>query len=105
MTANGEDVTATEREPWPFDDEFGLCVDPCEHPSINGNTCAACGEEVEPEYPAPDVVSAAARFIYGAGNGHPGSAGWSQMQAALTGLADTAHLYLTRRVEGGATDA
>lgn len=30
-----------------FDDEFGLTMDPCEHPSINGTTCAACGEEVE----------------------------------------------------------
>lgn len=28
------------------DDEFGLTMDPCEHPSINGTTCAACGQEV-----------------------------------------------------------
>lgn len=26
-----------------FDDEFGLTMDPCEHPSINGDVCAACG--------------------------------------------------------------
>jgi hypothetical protein len=25
------------------DDEFGLTLDPCEHPSINGTTCASCG--------------------------------------------------------------
>lgn len=30
-----------------FDDEFGLCLDPCEHPSVNGTTCAVCGEEVD----------------------------------------------------------
>lgn len=30
-----------------FDEEFGLCLDPCEHPSINGTTCAVCGQEVE----------------------------------------------------------
>lgn len=29
-----------------FDDEFGMCIDPCEHPSINGTTCAGCGVEV-----------------------------------------------------------
>lgn len=52
--ANGEDghPIAPESDSrnvtpdWPFDDEFGLCMDPCEHPSINGTTCAACGEEV-----------------------------------------------------------
>lgn len=32
---------------WAMDDEFGISLDPCEHPSINGTTCAACGEEVE----------------------------------------------------------
>jgi hypothetical protein len=35
-----------DEEQW-FDDEFGLTMDPCEHPSINGTTCAACGEEVD----------------------------------------------------------
>lgn len=29
-----------------FDQEFGLCMDPCEHPSINGGICAACNETV-----------------------------------------------------------
>lgn len=39
------------------------------------------------EYPTPDVVSAAARHIYGAGSGHPASVGWSQMDQALRRLA------------------
>jgi hypothetical protein len=43
---NGERGPVTEREDWPFDDEFGLCMDPCEHPSINGGVCATCGQEV-----------------------------------------------------------
>jgi hypothetical protein len=34
---------------WPFDDEFGLCMDPCEHPSLLGDMCMACGETVETE--------------------------------------------------------
>lgn len=25
------------------DDEFGITLDPCEHPSINGGVCAVCG--------------------------------------------------------------
>lgn len=34
-----------------FDDEFGLCMDPCEHPSVNGDgtgrmICAACGDTI-----------------------------------------------------------
>ena len=29
-----------------FDEEFGICLDPCEHASVNGTTCAACGAEV-----------------------------------------------------------
>lgn len=28
------------------DEEFGITLDPCEHPSINGGVCAVCGEEV-----------------------------------------------------------
>jgi hypothetical protein len=28
------------------DEEFDITLDPCEHPSINGTTCAACGAEV-----------------------------------------------------------
>lgn len=30
-----------------YDEEFGITLDPCEHPSINGTTCGACGAEVE----------------------------------------------------------
>lgn len=30
-----------------FDDEFGLCSDPCEHASVNGTECAVCGETVD----------------------------------------------------------
>jgi hypothetical protein len=26
-----------------IDDEFGITLDPCEHPSINGGVCAVCG--------------------------------------------------------------
>lgn len=32
-----------------FEDEFGLCVDPCEHPSIEGDICAVCNEQVPDE--------------------------------------------------------
>lgn len=35
-----------ERPELDFDAEFGLCMNPCEHPSVNGTTCAACGETV-----------------------------------------------------------
>lgn len=47
--ARGIAQAALNREayrPWPFDDEFGLCLDPCEHPSINGGICAVCEEAV-----------------------------------------------------------
>lgn len=40
--ATGEPVTCEEC-PVTTDDEFGLDMDPCEHPSVNGDECAACG--------------------------------------------------------------
>lgn len=42
LTDNGDYI----RREALFDDEFGLCMDPCEHPSVNGGVCAACDEEV-----------------------------------------------------------
>lgn len=33
-------------EGYPIDDEFGITLDPCEHPSINGGVCAVCDVEV-----------------------------------------------------------
>jgi hypothetical protein len=42
MSADG----MLEGEDWPFDAEFGLCMDPCEHPSLLGDECMACGEIV-----------------------------------------------------------
>lgn len=32
-----------DESPWETDDEFGITLDPCEHPSINGGVCAVCG--------------------------------------------------------------
>lgn len=29
------------------DDEFGISLDPCEHPSVNGGVCAVCGAVLE----------------------------------------------------------
>lgn len=41
-----------------FDEEFGLCMDPCEHPSANGGICAACGADVRAKGPHhPDCVN------------------------------------------------
>lgn len=31
------------------DEEFGLTMDPCEHPSVNGGVCAACGHDEDRE--------------------------------------------------------
>lgn len=44
MAEENEQVDLIDEQRPVFDEEFGLCMDPCEHPSINGGECAACGE-------------------------------------------------------------
>ena len=53
-----------------WDDEFGLTMDPCEHPSVNGGVCAACGAKIpmppDPTpAPTPDLREVVGQAIHG----------------------------------------
>lgn len=38
-------AVTTEAQAFMFDDEFGLTMNPCEHPSLLGGICQACGAQ------------------------------------------------------------